>query len=67
MAGVIDANGVQWEHCTSCGRSVRLTNLGYEKPSKEFKHGRDLCLSCVNKLPDLSRIVPAQEWRAVRG
>lgn len=64
MAGVIDKNGVQWERCTNCGSSVRITNLGYEQPSKNFKFGRDLCIDCVNRLPQyrMRKIKPAFEW-----
>jgi len=64
MAGVIDSNGTQWEHCSECGKSVRLDNLGYMPPTAKHKHGQDLCLDCVNKLSQsaIRRVQPAREW-----
>lgn len=47
MSGVIDEHG-QWEHCNGCGRFVLIQDLKTEKPSAEFKHGRDLCTRCFN-------------------
>jgi len=64
MSGIIDNNGVQWEHCTVCGTMVRLDDLGYEPPSEQHKHGRDICLSCTNQHDDIESIVPAHRWVA---
>jgi hypothetical protein len=47
MSGVIDEQG-QWEHCMSCREFVLIQELLYEKPSKEFPYGRDLCASCAS-------------------
>lgn len=68
MAGVIEDKGVQWEHCDACGESVRLDNLGYQPKSRANPYGRDLCMSCVNKLSHwhMARVTPAASWLAVR-
>jgi hypothetical protein len=50
MSGVIDRDGTQWEHCNVCGGFVKIQNLLYEKPSKEFDCGRDVCSNCWKKL-----------------
>jgi NAD-dependent SIR2 family protein deacetylase len=70
MSGVIDENGVQWERCNGCGKHVRLDDLGYEKPSKKFPYGRDLCVECADTfIRDGSvlfkNIQPARSWRVV--
>ena len=62
MSGVIDENGIQWEHCNCCSKFARLDNLGYEPPTTEFKHGRDICLACTNKHPNIESIEPAKSW-----
>lgn len=67
MAGVIDEYG-QWEHCNECGRYVLIQNLGYHKPSKQYPHGRDLCVRCVDKMlrarsVKFGQIVPAKSWK----
>lgn len=67
MAGVIDNNNVQWEHCNECAKYVRLTDLGYEKPSAQHKHGRDLCAQCVDTnirigAIKFNQITPATSW-----
>jgi formylmethanofuran dehydrogenase subunit E len=49
MSGVIDSKGVQWEHCNHCGDFVPLPELAYEHSSPAFKHGRMLCIVCVNE------------------
>lgn len=52
MSGVISADGTQWERCndTRCGHKwVRLEDLHYERPSAEYKHGRDLCRTCKGR------------------
>jgi len=69
MSGVIDDKGVQWGHCNECGDFVRLTDLGYQPPSKAHPHGRDLCIRCVNALPQwhLARVKPAPGWLEKRG
>ena len=46
MSGVIDENGVQWEHCTECLGWVRYEDLKYEAPTTQHPHGRDLCPRC---------------------
>jgi|JI6StandDraft_1071083.scaffolds.fasta_scaffold48570_4 hypothetical protein len=66
MAGYIDKNNVQWEHCNVCGDSVRLNDLGYEPPSTEHVHGRDICLTCTNAHPNIESIQPARSWLEVR-
>lgn len=67
MAGVVDKAGVQWERCNGCGKATRLDDLGYQKPCKEFRHGRDLCVSCFNGLDDAAFTsgVPATTWVGV--
>lgn len=49
MSGVIDSNGVQWEHCNECQKYVRIDRLLYERPSADHKYGRDLCKACSEK------------------
>lgn len=70
MSGVIDSNGVQWEHCSCCGASVRLADLGYERPRAGHPHGRDVCIKCViTCIEDGSMlfeyIVPSNNWKVV--
>lgn len=64
MSGVIDNNEVQWEHCSLCTKWVRIENLGYEPPSAEHSCGRDICLACTNKHPNIESIQPAKSWIA---
>lgn len=52
MSGVIDENGVQWEHCGVCGEFVDIRTLSYEQPSERFKYGRDIGPCCVNLTPE---------------
>lgn len=68
MAGVIDERGVQWEHCSCCGKLVRLQDLGYQPKSHQHPYGRDLCLTCANALPQaqLRKVQPAVNWIARR-
>ena len=58
MSGVIDASGVQWEHCHGCngegtpdyserGKWVDITKLCFERPTEQFPCGRDLCSDCA--------------------
>lgn len=61
MSGVIE-NGVQWERCNCCTTFTKLTSLGYEPPSAQFEHGRDICLDCTNKHPDIESVEPAEDW-----
>ena len=49
MSGVIDSNGVQWEHCNKCGEYVNINKLYYEQPSRKYDCGRDLCKKCASK------------------
>lgn len=65
MAGVIDKNGTQWEHCCICGRFVRLSNLGYERPSPTYPYGRDIGICCINRVPDIEQVEPASSWMPV--
>ena len=70
MSGIIDSNGVQWEHCTCCNKSVRLDDLGYESPRLKYPHGRDICIDCVIKgIEDgsilVENIIPSNNWIAV--
>jgi hypothetical protein len=46
MSGVIDDNGIQWEHCNSCGKFVEIDHLFYEYPNNVNLNGRDLCEDC---------------------
>ena len=65
MSGVIDKRGQQWEHCNICSEFVRIQDLGYEKPSKEFEHGRDVCIKCVQAMTQKEiqeNIEPAKTW-----
>lgn len=66
MSGVF-INGVQWEHCCVCSKWVALDDLGYEPPSAQFEHGRDICLACTNVHPDIELIKPAVRWEAQYG
>jgi hypothetical protein len=68
MSGVLDSNGIQWEHCNVCGMFTKLTMLGYQPKSKKYPHGRDICIKCVNQLTHwhLSRVIPAKDWIANR-
>lgn len=52
MSGVIDENGVQWEHCAVCGEFVRIEDLLYEPPSVRFKYGRDIGPCCWDLSPE---------------
>lgn len=52
MSGVVTKDG-QWEHCNNCGKFVKLEDLLYEQPSKQFKCGRDLCSKCAKQKPRL--------------
>ena len=62
MSGVIDGKGVQWEHCNLCGEWIKISMLGYEPPSKEYDCGRDICIKCTNKHPNIESIQPANGW-----
>lgn len=64
MSGITDEKGIQWERCTECTKYVEFDNLGYEPPTKKYKHGRDLCIDCTNKLSQykIRKIVPAAKW-----
>jgi hypothetical protein len=46
MSGVLDGNGVQWEHCNACSKMVPIFRLLYERPSAGYPLGRDLCRDC---------------------
>lgn len=46
MSGVIDENGVQWEHCNVCGGWVNIDDLGYLRPDEDYKYGLDICGTC---------------------
>lgn len=65
MSGVIDDNGVQWEHCNECGKWVRYHHLKYEPPSRDHKYGRDLCPECYQKFLDAAeeQYRQARDWR----
>lgn len=64
MAGVIDDNGQQWEHCNGCGTFTKLQNLGYQPQTQAYPYGRDLCIKCVNGLSQaqMRRVRPAAGW-----
>ena len=70
MSGVVMDDGQQWERCNCCGKWVKIQNLGYEKPTAGYKHGRDLCVSCVDKGIREGEIMfeniqPAPGWKTV--
>lgn len=67
MSGVIDEKGQQWEHCTLCGMSHKIQNLGYLPKAKKYPHGLDIGLCCINKLTqsEMRKVVPAHDWKAV--
>lgn len=67
MSGVIDDKGVQWERCNGCASFVRLTDLGYQPPTREHKLGRDLCIKCVCALSQaqIRKVQPAASWKRV--
>lgn len=46
MSGVIDEQGIQWEHCNICGDFERIDQLQYDPPSTSYPHGRDVCRKC---------------------
>lgn len=56
MVGVIDESGQQWERCNGCCKFVRIEELRYEPPSKEYECGRDLCAACAG--PDCEPQTP---------
>lgn len=64
MSGVVDAAGVQWEHCNACAKFIPMKDMGYLKPNKEHEHGLDLCIDCANKLDDEDwfNVVPSRNW-----
>lgn len=72
MSGVVDSKGQQWEHCGKCHDFFKFPqSLGYEKPSAQFKYGRMLCVTCVDKLlkareVKFRQIVPAPDWKCVK-
>lgn len=65
MSGIIDNNGIQWEHCNVCGASTELSNLGYLPPNKNYAHGLDICIKCVNTLSqsDIRKVIPSTSWQ----
>ena len=68
MSGVIDENGVQWEHCNICGNMVKLEDLGFIPTWKTHSHGVDVCVKCVDKLIKerkiaFNKVVPAKTWK----
>jgi len=53
MSGVIDENGVQWEHCNSCNIFVEIDNLCYAPSNPDFwEYGLDLCHMCADILAE---------------
>lgn len=66
MSGVIDSNGVQWEHCSICGKMHRIENLGYLPPSTKHPHGLDIGLCCINTLTQsqIRLVEPGSNWVA---
>lgn len=58
MAGVIDDSGQQWEHCSLCGKFVKVEELWYEVPNKRFRFGRDLCKRCAAPMKYTDRVRP---------
>lgn len=71
MSGVIDDNGVQWEHCNGCGKWVRIDNLGYLQPTAQHGSGLDLCVDCVDtllrtRIVKFKQVTPAPSWRRSR-
>ena len=48
MSGVIDDNGVQWEHCHGCSDWVKIRNLAYMPPTASHPYGLDLCQKCAD-------------------
>jgi hypothetical protein len=51
VSGVLDKNGVQWEHCSVCGGWVDLDKLHYAPHPKypNYPKGVDLCDSCYKE------------------
>jgi hypothetical protein len=56
MAGVVDSNNQQWEHCCQCGKYVKYEHLVYATLAPhlipkwpEFGHHKklDLCTTCA--------------------
>lgn len=54
MAGIVDTDGVQWEHCNQCGRSVKYRDLKFGPikpgltPSWPEHKNLDLCAACID-------------------
>src|SRR6185369_12352940 len=55
MSGVIDENGVQWQHCHICRGWVRIQDLLYEEPSDAHPYGRDIGPCCKSKANNAQR------------
>lgn len=62
MAGVIDENGQQWEHCNECGEFVRIEDLGFQPHSEKLNGPCDICIKCANQASNLEAIVPSPRW-----
>lgn len=67
MSGVVDKNGVQWEHCCDCNKFVPMKKLSYLKPTYEHKYGLDLCIACADKgirngKYEFDNIRPGESW-----
>lgn len=63
MSSVCDDNGQWWYHCQRCkgegtpeysprGKWVKVEELEFEKPSREYPCGLNLCPECFDKLPE---------------
>lgn len=68
MSGVVDKDGQQWEHCSGCNNWIKIQDLGFEIPSQDWPHGRDLCVKCVDtgiqkREIEFDNIIPARTWR----
>jgi hypothetical protein len=60
MSGVLDDNGIQWEHCNICSKWVDIDYLMYEEPTTDHPYGLDLCHECSLEREDkANRVIRA--------
>lgn len=44
-----DANGVWWKRCMICAEWTRYDQLMYERPTKAYPCGLDICQGCAEE------------------
>jgi len=45
--GKTDKFGQKWMRCDACKNWEVIQGLHYEKPTMEFKYGRNICIDCM--------------------